>query len=265
MTINGHVAFRFATLADQPIVHGMSGRRPGAGHDGDVGHGRETTSEVIEENRTAFLNSLPIEPEALTIGRQTHGSHVKVVDVGSRGRGRYPDFDGFPATDGLVTTDPSAALGVIVADCVPLILYDPVAHALGVVHAGWRGTVGGIAGAAVESMRNEFGSDPGNIRAGIGPSIGPCCYEVGPEVIDAWRNVGVDPDGDAVAAGGSHFDLWSANRATLIAAGLVADYIEVSAICVRCQLGRFFSYRAARSGVATAGRMLMVAQLSERG
>ena len=264
MTLDDRVAFRFASLASLPLVHGMSGRRIGDGHEGDVGHGRGTTPEVIETNRTAFLDAMAIDPEALTVGRQTHGNHVEVVDAGSRGRGRYPAFDGFPTTDGLVTADPSVALGVIVADCVPLVIYDPVAHAVGVVHAGWRGTVGRIAAAAIDTMREAFRSDPADLRVGIGPSIGPCCYEVGAEVVDAWRGAGVDRAEEAIVAGGSHFDLWSANRLALIAAGVAERNIEVSGVCVRCQVERFFSYRAAGSGAATAGRMLMVAQLSER-
>lgn len=264
MNLNGRVAFRFESLTGLPLVHGMSGRRVGDGHEGDVGHGRGTTSKVIETNRTAFLNAMAIEPESLTVGRQTHGTHVEVVDAGSRGRGRYPAFDGFPATDGLVTADPSVALGVIVADCVPLVIYDPVVHAVGVVHSGWRGTVGGIAAAAVETMHEAFRSDPADMRVGIGPSIGPCCYEVGSEVVDAWRGSGVDRAEEAIAAGGTHFDLWSANRLALVAAGVAERNIEVSGVCVLCQVERFFSYRAAGSGAATAGRMLMVAQLSER-
>lgn len=262
--IESPVAFRFSSLAEMPLVHGMSGRRHGSGHDGDVGHGRGTEPETIESNRTAFLAALRVAPEALTVGRQTHGARVEVVDAKSRGRGRYPAFDGFPATDGLVTNDPSVALGVIVADCVPLVIYDPRAHAVGVVHAGWRGTVAGIAAVAVRTMRNQFGSDPALLRVGIGPSIGPCCYEVGTEVRDAWRDTGVDPNESAIAKNGAHFDLWTANRLALASVGVDERHIETSGVCVRCQVDRYFSYRAAGTGAATAGRMLMVAQLTER-
>ncbi len=264
MTPDGQVVFRFDSLAGMPIIHGMSGRRPGDGHDGDVGHGRGTTPEVIEANRTAFLDAVAIAPDALTVGRQTHGTRVEVVDAVSRGRGRFPEFDGFPATDGLVTADPTVALGVIVADCVPIVIYDPVAHAVGVVHAGWRGTVGGIAVEAVETMKRAFGSNPADLIAGIGPSIGPCCYQVGDDVIEAWNASELDRTGAAVCAGGTHFDLWSANRIALAAAGVDERRVEISGVCVRCQIERYFSYRAAGSGAATAGRMLMVAQLSGR-
>lgn len=260
---NPLVAFRFSSLLEKPLRHGMSGRQPEAGHEGDVGHGRGTTAEIIEANRSAFLDAVGIDPEALTLGRQTHSTRVATVDAASRGRGRYPAFDGFAETDGLITNDPSVAVGVIVADCVPLVLYDPVQHALGVVHAGWRGTVGLIAIEAVESMRRAFGSAPSDLHAGIGPSIGPCCYEVGDEVLTAWTATGLGAQGRSAIRDGTYFDLWAANEVALVSAGVVARRIESSRVCVRCAVDRFFSYRAARGGVAGSGRMLMVAQLSE--
>jgi len=261
---SARVAFRFETLLDAPVVHGISGRLASAGHQGDVGHGRDTDSDQIEYNRSAFLADLGIDPTVLTLGRQTHGSNVQVVTAVDRGRGRFPKFDGYPETDALVTNDPTIALGVIVADCVPLLLYDPVQHAIGVVHAGWRGTVSGIATRTVETMRASFGTNPVDLRVGIGPSIGPCCYEVGPEVIDAWTERGIDRSSAAISNKGSHFDLWTANLLNLQAAGVDPAQVELSGVCVRCNVDRFFSYRAARRGAALAGRMLLVAQLAER-
>ncbi|MCO5176346.1 MAG: peptidoglycan editing factor PgeF [Thermomicrobiales bacterium] len=260
----GHVAYRFSSLSDAPLIHGMSGRVPSAGHQGDVGHGRDTDSEIIERNRNAFLADVGIDPGVLTLGRQTHGNSVEVVTARDRGRGRFPKFDGFPTTDALVTDDPTIALGVIVADCVPLLLFDPVHHAVGVVHAGWRGTVSGIATSAVETMQAAFGTQPTDLQIGIGPSIGPCCYEVGSEVIDAWRARCIDRTEAAVANGGRHLDLWTANLLNLQAADVHPSQVEISGVCVRCRIDRFFSYRAARQGAAHAGRMLLVAQLAER-
>jgi YfiH family protein len=197
------------------------------------------------------------------MARQTHSATVAVVRLQDVGRGRYPLFDGFPTTDALVTDVVGATLGVIVADCVPVLLYDPTRHVVGLAHAGWRGTVGCIASQTVATMRDVFGSNPSDILAGIGPSIGPCCYEVGDEVISAWQGAGVPGAQDAVreCVGSYHLDLWSANRLVLLAAGLEPRRIEVSAECVRCNVERFFSYRAAKQGLAMPGRMLMVAQL----
>ena len=114
-------------------------------------------------------------------------------------------------------------LGTIVADCVPILLYDPRRHVLGLAHAGWRGTVGKIAAETVRTLTEAFGTDPADIVAGIGPSIGPCCYEVGQEVIDAWRATELAGWRRPVIErdSGYHLDLWAANRlGPLIARGL---------------------------------------------
>ena len=263
------LAYQFQSLAGLPLVHGLSGRVPSRLFEGDVGHGRGTVAEAIEQNRTAFLDELGLAADTLTVGRQTHGANVRVVDAGESGLGRYPAFDGFPDTDALATDEPGVTLGVIVADCVPILIYDPEHHVVAVVHAGWRGTVAGIAGNAVSTLRTRFRSDPRRLIAGIGPSIGPCCYQVGEEVISRWndRTISVMPEDDTsvrCVESAYHFDLWEANRQVLRAAGMNNDRIETSGVCVRCRGERFFSYRAAGQGLASPGRMLMVAQLQPR-
>jgi hypothetical protein len=244
----------------------MSGRcaRDAAG--GDVGYSPSNDHAAIDAGRATFLHAASITPDALTLGRQTHGTRVQPVVQSDRGRGRPPSFDAFPETDGMVTACPDVALGVVVADCVPVLLYDPCNHAVGLLHAGWRGTVGGIARVGVDAMRDEFGSRPEELMVGLGPSIGPCCYEVGLDVIDAWHQAGVSNASRAVFrdAESYHFDLWGANRLMLLDAGVERRNIEVAAICTRCEHNRFFSYRAARAGQSPHGRMLMVAQLGRR-
>ena len=213
-----------------------------------------------------FLQASGFDVADLSVALQTHTNTVAVATSADRGRGLYPAFDGFPGTDGMVTNDVSVALGVIVADCVPLVLYDRRVHALGVVHAGWRGTVGQIGRRAVAAMTQAFDSDPEDVVAGIGPSIGPCCYEVGDEVIERWKEQAVENGQRAVIRRDSsyHFDLWNANRLSLIEAGVSRQQIDISGVCVRCDMDRYFSYRAARQGKALPGRMLMVAQLLPR-
>ena len=156
------------------------------------------------------------------------------------------------------------------ADCQALLFVDPGSAtrgpAVGVAHAGWRGTVGKIAAETVRTMTEAYGTDPGDVVAGIGPSIGPCCYEVGSDVIEAWQESEVAGLGRAVRERGTeyHFDLWAANRLVLVQAGVPDLQIEYSAHCVRCQHERFFSYRATRQIGASPGRNLMVAQLLSR-
>jgi polyphenol oxidase len=265
MVTTGVVAFQFDAFGSRPLLHGMSGRERSLPHQGDVGHSHTTDEQSIETNRRTFLSQIGIDLPDLTIARQTHSAAVHVVTRVDRGRGLFPLFDGFPGTDGLLTNDTALAVGVIVADCVPLVVYDPRQHALAVVHAGWRGTVDAIAAVAIERMGSEYGSDPGDLVVGIGPSIGPCCYEVGEEVIEAWSIMSGSWGAKAVRRVDSayHFDLWTANRLTLLEAGVNRRYIEDSAICVRCDADRFFSYRASRRDGVQHGRMLMVAQLCD--
>jgi polyphenol oxidase len=257
------VGFQFHSLRAHPLHHGMSRRNPAYGLQGDVGHSAQSDPAIIEQNRTCFLTAVGVDPRDVAVGKQTHGTIVRVVGFEDRGRGLYPAFDGFPATDGLVTDDSSVAIGVIVADCVPILLYDRRMHAAGVVHAGWRGTTGLIAAEALRVMATAFGTSPGDIIAGIGPSIGPCCYEVGDEVIDAWRDASRTWGARAVIRGETsyHFDLWTANRRILVESGVPRNQIEDSAVCVRCQADRYFSYRATRQDGHQHGRMMMVAQL----
>lgn len=262
--ITSAVAFRFSSFDDFPLLHAMSGRTDD-GDGGDVGYSPANDHSRIDANRDRFLQDAGIDAGSLTLGRQVHGSQVQVVRSEDRGRGRPPRFDGFPDTDALATAASEVTLGTVIADCAPLLVYDPRRHVVGVAHAGWRGTVAGIGGRLVESMSTTFGCDPADLVAGIGPSIGPCCYEVGRDVVDAWQRANFAERNSAIARYGSatHFDLWAANRVVLEAAGLSLPNIETAGLCTRCELEHFFSYRAAKSNLAPSGRMMLVAQLGE--
>jgi YfiH family protein len=257
-------AFQFDFLRGLPLRHGLSGRVPQAPEEGNAGHIRDASERDVTANRRAFMAELDLPPANLTLARQTHSARVAIASVADRGRGHPPSFDGFPETDAIVTNVADVAVGITVADCVPLLFYDPVHHALGIAHAGWRGTVSSIALRTVEQMATAFGSRPSDLLAGIGPSIGPCCYEVGDEVISAWLASGTAVPECAVRPGTGarrHFDLWTANAMLLESAGLETGNIELAGRCVKCEAERFFSYRAAQAGAARRGLMLMVAQL----
>ncbi len=161
-----------------------------------------------------------------------------------------------PFMDGFVTKTKNLALVLTFADCQPILAYDPVAGVLGMAHAGWRGTVGGIAGALIAAMEAE-GSRPQDIIAGVGPAIGACCYEVGPEVAaQAYQWHG---GAHWLAAGNGerpHFDLDAANEAQLHHAGV--RHIEQAGVCTACHTETFFSYRAERP---VTGRFAMIAAL----
>lgn len=156
--------------------------------------------------------------------------------------------------DGLASNAVGAGLSVHVADCTPIVMACPVTGACAALHAGWRGTVAGMAGHGVRSLVREFGCHPGELRVALGPCIGACCFEVGPEVTAAFVAARPSAREDGVvtasANGKDHVDLRHFQRLELEAAGVLPEHIDASTDCTRCDpTNRFFSYR--RDGRAT--------------
>ena len=143
--------------------------------------------------------------------------------------------------DALLEDTPGSVVAVKTADCIPILLADERRRAVAAVHAGWRGTVARIAARAVESMRERFGSDPADLHAAIGPGIGRCCYEVGPEVAAYFGE-----------QGRAHVDLADANRRQLLDCGVTPERIYASNLCTMCRAGEFHSFRRDRD---EAGRL----------
>jgi hypothetical protein len=199
-----------------------------------------------------------VAPEALRRVRQVHGAAAVCYRKGDRRPGPWP------AADIVLTDDPSLAVAVQVADCVPLLLADAGTGAVCAAHVGWRGAAAGVPGAAVAALADAFGSRPADLVAAIGPSIGPCCYEVGEEVRDAFRRAaGGGWSGDAWFQPGTrgrpHLDLWRATADQLLAAGLDPRRVHASRLCTSDHRRFFYSYRADGPGtgrMAAAIRML---------
>lgn len=217
----------------------------------------------VVENRRRAAAMVGLDLGDVVFCHQTHGRAIAVVDDRDRGRGTRTVDDAVPC-DAVVTATPDVGLAVLVADCVPLVLYDPVAHVLAAVHAGWRGTVARIGEAAVEAMAG-LGADPARIVAGIGPAITVDRYQVGDEVAEAARACLADDPAaidDVVRPDGTGrwlVDLWAANRRILVAAGVQPGNIEVSTIGTGPGTP-FFSDRAARP----CGRFAALARLRAR-
>ncbi|PIE82391.1 MAG: multicopper polyphenol oxidase [Chloroflexi bacterium] len=188
-----------------------------------------------------------------------HGNDVAVVTQANNGTW-------IPSVDGIITNEPGCALTMNYADCTPIFLYDPQNHAIGLGHAGWQGTVKDLPGALVRAMQQAFGSQPPNLIAGIGPCIGPCCYEVGDQVITAVHEsladadrLFVEPVGEKrpfSSGGGSHFDMPEANRRHLAQAGV--QHIELSRLCTACRTDLFFSHRAERGQTGRFGTIFIL-------
>jgi len=163
-----------------------------------------------------------------------------------------------PKADIVLTNNPAVTLVMRFADCVPILLYDPRQQALGLAHAGWKGTVLGTAAAAVEAMQQAFGSRPADLLAAIGPSIGPDHYEVGDEVVAQAREA-FAAQADAFLPrhrDRTHFDLWAANRWWLTQAGMPAAQIETAGICTACHVDDWYSHRAEDGRTGRFGALL---------
>jgi hypothetical protein len=201
--------------------------------------------------RQAVAHTLGLSPSAVTWARQIHGTSVVIASAGTGADGPLAD------ADILLTDRPDTAVSIRVADCVPILLADRRRGAVAAVHAGWRGTCAGAALVAVRAMAQRFGSSPGDLVAAVGPSIGPCCYQVGVEVRDAFRtrDGALPDDSNWFLADGDRWrlDLWAATRDQLIAAGLPAGQVHVSRECTAHALDRYYSYRAEAS---CAGRLM---------
>jgi YfiH family protein len=208
-------------------------------------------------------------PDLLTFGGQVHGSRVAVVTGDLIGSGAFDPDDSIPETDAMVTDIPDVGLLVLVADCVAVSLYDPVKKAIGIAHAGWRGTAAGIAGSTVAKMREAFGTAPSDLIAAIGPSIGPCCYEVGSEVVDRFAERCPDmlesilvtrrsKAGSGGGGDGTYLDLWEANLRQLTAGGIRRDNVEIAGVCTSCRTDLFYSHRAEKGRTGRFAGFIML-------
>lgn len=192
--------------------------------------------EAVEENLRRVSGAFALRREDLISPNQRHTANA--ARVGQADRGRI-----LAGYDILVTDEPGTPLLLRYADCTPVLIYDPTHRALALIHSGWRGTVQAAGRVAVETLSREFGSRPGDMVAAIGPSIGPCCYEVGDEVTDAVRAAFTRADGllPSLNGGRRHFDLWAANRRWLQEAGV--GRIELAEVCTSCHTDDFYSHR----------------------
>jgi len=202
------------------------------------------------------LRSVGATADRLMRVKQVHGNAVRILK-----EGELPPMatDQRPDGDAIVANVPGLALAVMAADCVPILIADQIRGAAAAIHAGWRGTCARVATAAIETMRREFGSDPGDLIAAIGPSAGPDDYEVGESLVEAFLASGhnrADVDRWFIRSGAKpHLDLWSANRDLLIGSGVDATRIHVCGLSTVSHPDVFDSYRVAGE---RAGRMAAI-------
>lgn len=211
-------------------------------------------AENVWENRRRFALCLEVDnlPWLLSMSHGTEVARVEekipmAQDLSSPNRPRFE-------ADACITDRPGVPLNLTVADCVPVFFHDPVAHCVGLAHAGWRGTVGGIVTNTLKAMQRAYGSKPSDVLIGIGPSIGPEAFEVGPEVVEQFRAAFPDESVIRPLAGGKALiDLWKANTLMALRGGAVESKIAVSGWCTVSHPDLFFSYRRDRG---VCGRLL---------
>lgn len=209
-------------------------------------------AEAVLANRKRLTDSLGFSFDAWTCGEQVHANKVAVVTANERGKGRSSMEDTLPGVDGIITNERDVLLTSFYADCVPLYFWDPQHHAVGLAHAGWKGTVSAIALNMVEAMRNAFGTEPHQLRCAIGPAIDQCCYEVNEVVIERiyelWQQLALPNQLlDLVLKKQNEnkamINLKEINRQIMIKAGIVASHIEISEWCTGCRRDLFYSHR----------------------
>ncbi len=258
------------------VVHCFSTRYGGVstGHLSSLNLGvhRGDDWNNVYENYRRLGAAVGFTPEQTVFTHQTHTDIVSRVGAEDRGWGLFREVE--PERDGIYTDEAGVALVCFSADCTPILLHDPVRHAVAAVHAGWRGTALGIAARCVEAMTRDFGTDPADLQAAIGPCIGPCCFETGPEVraamLDALgeeaerfirpalRSCHSERSEESVPPSQEKYypDLKRLNALWLRRAGVTT--VDVSKDCTRCQPQRFWSHRVTGQARGSLAAVIML-------
>jgi YfiH family protein len=204
----------------------------------------------VRENRNISFQALGCAPESIFDVWQVHSADVVCANA------PRPTAESYRQADIILTDKPTVTLFMRFADCVPLLVHDPVKGAVGISHAGWMGTLRDVASATVNALKKNYGSDPADLKVGIGPSIGPDHYEIGADVIlQVMQKFGDDSEQLLKSHNGKiHFDLWKANRMLLQQAGV--QQIEVAEICTACNTQDWYSHRAEKGRTGRFGALI---------
>ena len=251
--------YQFALLNGLPgIDHAVFARHGGVSPAPfaslNMGVSTGDSRENVRTNRERAFGALGRDPASVADLWQVHSADVVIADA-PRG-----DREHLGKADALVTDRPTVTLFLRFADCVPILLCDPRRQVVGLVHAGWKGTLLKAPAQTVRVMVEHYGCHLSDLVAGIGPSIGPCHYAVGEEVAALARQAfpGADQDLLVPVDHHLHLDLWAANARALREAGLAPTQIEISRLCTACHTGEFFSHRAEAAKTGRFGALIGV-------
>lgn len=225
----------------------------------NIAHHRGDDPANVAKNIQILSEALGFSPDSLILTQQTHSDIVRCVNsVDAHGL----DHHQYPECDALITADPGAALMVFTADCTPILLHDPVTGAVGAVHAGWRGTASGIAAKTVAAMASSFGCRPENIRAAIGPNIGPCCFATDADVPAAMvKALGAEANASISQRDDKYYvNLKALNALHLRRAGVTS--IAISSACTACAPHRYWSHRITGGQRGSQGAIIICKETS---
>lgn len=250
--VQGSCAYAsISTLEQQPwISHGFSTRMGGVSEgcyaSMNLSFTKGDDPEKVRENYRRMADMLGMDMERMTLSFQTHTTNVRLVTEEDAGKGIVKERD-YTDVDGLITNIPGTTLVTFYADCVPLYFVDPVHHAIGLSHSGWRGTVHRMGRVTLKAMKEAFGTKTEDVICAIGPSICQSCFEVGGEVIEEFQKE-FDPsywkELFYVKENGKYqLDLWKANEIVLLEAGIQKEKLQITDICTRCNPEYLFSHR----------------------
>ena len=259
---------KFSIFPEEIVTHAISTRLGGvskepyaslnlAFHVGD-------DAESVRDNRQRFAHSLLLNAKDIVSPKQVHGTRVMRVGKEHMGLGAKNYESAIDDTDALITNEPNVPLLLCFADCTPIIFVDPENKAVGIAHAGWKGTAGRIAAKTVEAMTESFGSVPDKILAGIGPSISKKVYEIGDDVANVFQDNFSYHDKFLTKIDNKyHLDLWEANRKILVEAGVRAYNIEIAGACTFEENAWYYSYRKENGNTGRIGAIVALKDLGE--
>lgn len=212
---------------------------------------------AVNDNRRRFCQAAGINYKNAVTAEQTHSDNIAIVSRQDIGKGATSYETSIPNTDALITNIPDLPLMLFFADCVPVLIADPVRKVIGVSHAGWKGTVAKIGQKTILKMQEEYNTNPADCLVGIGPSIGPCCYEVDSPVIEKVKESFNSLEKLVIPHQKAwHLDLWEANKLQMQEIGVKTKNIIISNICTSCNNELFFSYRAEHGKTGRIGAII---------
>ena len=260
---NGVAYFTFPLLEQTRMVrHAFSTRLGGAskGYFSTMNFSltRGDNRDDVLENYRKMARILGTDVSKMVLSHQTHTTNIRLVTEADAGKGIWRERD-YENIDGLITNEPGLTLVTFFADCVPLYFVDPVHHAIGLSHSGWRGTVARMGKCTLEAMHNAFGTEASDVYCAIGPSICQDCYEISEDVAVQFMQAFPGHTSEILIDKGNgkyQLDLWKANEIVLLDAGVKKDHLEVTDVCTCCNPELLFSHRASHGKRGNLGAFL---------